>query len=204
MKGNFQSDERRVVNNHDEYYENKFQERAVYISPGKFECTTDPNVLLVSKVGSGVTICIHDPEVKLGGMLQLVMPENLTLDFPRIDTEDPGYKQTAELIVEFVSALKRQGAGKSRIKIKLFGGTSIFEEFVDGGLKNYVFAKEWLIEKGLMIASEDIGGMDCRRIMFQARKGKIHCFKMRRDSDKEELRAQEKEYMDQLTQQIGT
>jgi chemotaxis protein CheD len=199
-----QPDERRVVNNHDEFYEKKFQERPVYIGPGEFECTTDPNVILVSKVGSGVSICIHDPEVKLGGMLHLIMPENLTKDFPRVDTGDPGYIETERLIEEFISSLKRHGAGKTRIRIKLFGGTSIFEEFVDRGLKNYVFAKDWLLEKGLMIASEDIGGPNCRRIMFQTRKGKIHCYKMRRDSDKEELRAREKEYMDKIMQQSGT
>jgi chemotaxis protein CheD len=157
--------------------------------------------MLISKVGSGVVICIHDPEANIGGLLHILMPEDLLEAFPRIEKGNTGFAYIENVIEDFINSLKRHGAGKKRIRIKLYGGSSIVEEVVDSGLKNYVFAKEWLMRKGLLIASEDIGGKSCRRIMFLAHKGKVHCYKMRRKKDIEELREKEKEFMDQVMQQ---
>ncbi len=204
MINNFGSTtERRVNTDHDIFYERKFQERPLYVDPGEFECTVDPDILLVGKVGSGVCICIHDPEVKIGGMMHLIMPEKLLEAFPHIKSEDIAYTHIDNLIGKFINAMKRHGAGKTRIRIKLFGGTSIYEEHVDSGLKNYVFAKDWLLQKGLFIASEDIGGSDCRRIFFIPGSGKIHCYKMKRSYDMEELRNSEKEFLEKFRRQYG-
>lgn len=189
-------DERRVNSNNDDYYEKKFRETILYIGPGEFECSIDPNLVLASKVGSGIVICIYDPEVGVGGLAQIVMPERLVENFPVVDHADPAYENTADLIFRFINAIKRHGAGKHRIRIKMFGGSSIIEELVDSGLKNYVFAKEWLLEKGLMITNEDVGGEDCRRIFLNPTKGKSYCYKMRRDEDIRLLRQQETEYME--------
>ncbi len=197
------AEERRVNKNHDEFYEKKFRERPLYVAPGEFECTIDPNVILAGKVGSGVIICINDPEVKVGGMVHLLMPEQLVENFPHFDPDDPVYAAIDDLTGRFINALKRHGAGKNRIRIKLYGGTAI-EDSVDIGLKNYIFAKEQIVQKGLKIASEDIGGKNCRRVFFLPRRGKIHCFAMRRHYDKEELRNMEQTYMDRITQQYAS
>ncbi len=197
-------DDRRSITDHDEYFNGLFAAKPVYVPPGRFKCTTSSNEMLVAKVGSGVVVCVHDPGLGLGGIAHLLMPARLLQQFPRFrDREDAAFKYAENVIESFVGALKREGAGKSRIKIKLFGGTSILEEFIDSGLKNYIFAKEYLLQKGLGVASEDIGGEVCRRIHFIPSESRIVCKRMKRAEDIEDFRKQEMEFLNNLTQQLS-
>jgi chemotaxis protein CheD len=187
--------ERRIHKNPDDYFDNKFPETPLYVGPGDFECTIDPNVMLVSKVGSGVIICIHDCEIGVGGLVHVLLPAELLRSFPNFNPEDENFQQVEELIERFIRALKMHGAGKNRIRIKLYGGTSILEEFADSGLINFVFAKDYVVRKGLVVANVDIGGDECRRIHFHPASGKIERLKLRREGDIKALRDEETAFL---------
>ncbi|NCC20874.1 MAG: chemotaxis protein CheD [Alphaproteobacteria bacterium] len=190
-------EDQRINQNADEYFDSKFPESPLYIGPGDFECTTDPNIMLVGKVGSGVVICIFDPEIGVGGMTHFILPVAALKSFPKVNG-DPGIRHVEDLIERFIRALKAHGAGKNRIRIRLYGGTSILEEFADSGLMNYVFAKDYLLRKGLMVAYVDVGGTECRRIEFHPASGKARRIKLRRTGDTEALRESEKAYLEKL------
>lgn len=204
MTGGGHNAERREIVDHDAYYNGQFKASPRMVAPGECVCSADPDVMLVAKVGSGVVVCIHDLELGLGGMVHLLLPQVLVRKFPRFaDHQDKAFQYAESIIEKLISDLKRQGAGKNRIKIKLFGGTSILEELMDSGLKNYVFAKEYLLDKGLTIVSEDIGGEVCRRIHFFPHSGQVVRRQMRRAEDIAEFRGQEERYLAELSRTLS-
>lgn len=171
----------------------------VNVEPGGFVCSDDPDTVLVTAIGAGVAICIHDPEVGVGGMASLLLPESLLRRFPRIDrSRDPEFLEAARLVETLIGELKRHGAGKNRIRIRMFGGTSIFEDVLDGGLKNYILAKDMIASRGLSVAGEDIGGDGCRRLRFFPVSGQAIKQPLRRKEDIALLRAQERAWLDAL------
>ncbi len=195
--------ERRVHKDSDEYFDRQFEEKPLYIGPGDFECSTDQNVMLVGKVGTGVIICVHDPEARIGGMVHVMLPEALIHQFPNLNPDDKTHQHVENLIERFINALKKHGAGKNRIRIKLFGGTTISEDLAESGLMNYIFAKDYILRKGLIVASVDIGGIECRRIEFQPFTGQIGRRKLRRQFDIDALREAEQAYFDKVAK-LGT
>ena len=190
------NEERRKIRNHEEFFDSRFKETPIRVSPGEFECTDDPYRMLVSDAGSGVVICIHDQELKFGGMCHVLLPEQVIRAFPHLENIGDEMLEKADRLIEsFIRSLKRKGAGKNRIRIKLFGGTTMMEDTLDTGLKNYVFAKEYFMQKGLNIASEDIGGDVCRRIYFFTSTGKTERCRLMRKADMKRLADQEKAFI---------
>lgn len=173
--------------------------RPVAVSPGEFVCSDDPGTVLVAALGAGVAVCIHDPEVGVGGMAYLLLPDDILRRFPRIDrAQDPDFLRAARLVEDMIGELKRHGAGKNRIRIRMFGGTSIFEDVIDGGLKNYILTKDMVVGRGLFVAGEDIGGEGCRRLRFFPASGQAVRLPLRRSGDIAILRDQERTYLDAL------
>lgn len=176
-----------------------FAERIRTIAPGEYACSSAPDLALVASIGAGVVVCIYDPEVGVGGMAYLLLPDSLIKKFPRIDrTRDADFLNAARLVEALVGELKRHGAGRHRIRIRLFGGTSIFEEVLDGGLKNYLLTKDMIVGRGLSVASEDIGGEGCRRLRFLPATGQAFKLPLRRKGDIAILRDQERAYLEQV------
>lgn len=173
--------------------------RPIAVAPGQFVCSDDPEVVLVAALGAGVAVCIHDPEVGVGGMAYLLLSDDVLRRFPRIDrSQDADFLRAAGLVEDLIGELKRHGAGKNRIRIRMFGGTSIFEDVLDGGLKNYILTKDMVTGRGLVVAGEDIGGEGCRRLRFFPASGQAVRLPLRRSGDIAILRDQERAYLDAL------
>lgn len=172
----------------------------VAVAPGEFACSDDPDTAFVAAIGAGVAVCIHDPGVGVGGMAYLLLPDPLLLKFPRVDrAKDPDLLRAGRLIEDLISDLKRRGAGRSRIRIRMFGGTSIFEDIVDGGIKSYILTRDMIAARGLSVAGEDVGGEGCRRLRFFPHDGRAISLPLRRKEDIARLRTQERAYLDSAT-----
>jgi chemotaxis protein CheD len=89
--------------------------------------------------------------------------------------------------------MKKRGAGKHRIQMRLIGGGRIpGDSPEDAGTKNYIFVREYVSRKGLSILNEDLGGIYVRRVHFFPTTGRAVRMVLRRDGDFTAIEALEK------------
>ncbi len=95
--------------------------------------------------------------------------------------------------------MKKRGAGKNRIKIRLYGGVIRDDDPDDRGLKNTVFVQEYLFRKGLQVFNADIGGPLIRRVHFFPTTGRAVRRLLKRKSDFLQIDAQEADFNNFIT-----
>ncbi len=192
-------DERRAHPDYDAFFNAQFDAKPVRVPPGAYECLDDPGKMLVADVGSGVLICVHDPGLNLAGMCHFLLPESVLREFSDSRNVDAAAVEYAENLIEcLIRSMKHFGAGKGRVRLKVFGGSTVLEDIIDSGLKNYIFARGYLLKKGLNVASADIGGDACRRVHFLPEDGRTVRYLLRRDKDREGLRTLEKAFLSDI------
>lgn len=192
--------ERRQITDHDVYFNSQFSEKPLYVEPGGIECLQKREDMLVATVGNGLLMVVHDPELKIGAMAYTLLPEPVLEAFPFFAKADPKLvKQALKPIDECINALKRAGAGKSRIRVRLLGGMRMLDDSQDHGTKNMVFVQEYLARKGISLLNADLGGPLIRRVHFFPMTGRMVRFMLRRQSDFAEVKKLEAAYNKKIT-----
>ncbi|MCK5284278.1 MAG: chemotaxis protein CheD [Alphaproteobacteria bacterium] len=188
--------ERRDSDRHDDYFNSKFSERPVYLEPGQIIFSDKNDEMLIAVVGSGVVVSIYDQHLKIGVLGYVLLPDEILAAFPHFEEVDQSLMDNAfKPINECIHEMKRNGAGKNRILIRLMGGSNIPSDEMDAGTKNYVFVHEYLVGKGLKISNQDLGGSYVRRVHFFPTRGHVVRSLLRRDSDFKTVELLENEYL---------
>ena len=192
--------ERRITRDHDAYFNAQFDAMPVYVEPGDSTCTERKDEMLVATVASGVLLAIYDPELKLGALGYVLLPDIILENFPFLDQADKDLVDKAfEPIEDCIGELKRRGAAKNRIRIRLFGGVIRQGDPEDRGLKNSVFVQEYLFRKGLPVFNADIGGPHIRRVHFFPFTGRAVRRLLKRQDDLAEVQALERDFNKKIT-----
>ena len=198
------TDEQREKKSYQTYFEEKYWQKLKFVSPGEFYCSSEANEILAAETGAGVIICMYDIEAHVGGIAHILIPDSLIKNFKdHKDHSDEIIAYAKSPLEELIKEMKYKGAGKKRINIRLSGGATIMNDEFDMGLKNVVFAQNEIIEKGLKLITQDIGGEHCRRINFFPYTGRMEKLPLRRDADQAELWAREQEYLKQVREKFG-
>lgn len=193
-------EERREHPDHDVYFNAQFDAAPVYLEPGQTVWSDKPDEMIVATVGSGVVISIYDRNLNLGAAGYVLIPDALVDAFPHFDQADQQILDRAfQPIIDCIGHMKRQGAAKKRLWVRIMGGTKIPDDASDRGTKNYIFAREYITRKGLAVLNEDMGGPYIRRIHFFPSSGKAVRRMLRRDSDFEDIKALERSFQDSFT-----
>ena len=106
-------------------------------------------ILITYALGSCIGLCFHDPRLKLGALLHIMLPLNM-------ETE-------------------AKGASKSRMTVKIAGGAKMFE--VNGGnlgnigQRNIESVHLILRKEGIRLMAEDVGGTVARTLLFDVVSG---------------------------------
>lgn len=141
--------------------------KRVYLYPGQIVTSGQP--LMVSTIlGSCVSICLWDPEARVGGINHYLLPNN-----PLNGQVDLRYGNTAiERLIERLLAL---GVKKQRIVAKIVGGASILTNFSDArksiGDQNVDIARKLLAKHGIDVSGEQTGGTRGRKLLFHTGNG---------------------------------
>jgi len=137
------------------------------ILPGEFFITRSDEAI-TTVLGSCIAACIRDPATRIGGMNHFMLPEDGSFGKSAwIDSPDALTTRYGSYAMEsLINALLKLGAGRDRLEVKLFGGAKILTSMMDVGRKNITFAKEFLQLEGFKIASEDVGGVHARRVLY--------------------------------------
>lgn len=198
VRYSFGNDCRRSTRTEDAF-EEKLDRKSIFLSPGESHCLDEDKKMLVGVVGAGICMTIFDDKLHFGVMACPLITPQMCAAFPKFDQiDDALIAKIVEPIGDAISEMKKRGAAKIRIRIRLFGGADLEDDAQECGTKNYIFIKEYLKSKQLPVMGEDIGGTHLRRVHFLPDTGSVTRFSLRRGNDFEDLKQAELSYFGTL------
>ena len=126
-------------------------------------------MLVTYALGSCIGICLHDPAIKLGALIHIMLP--LNMEAGRKNTmkyADTGIKET-------LKQMEAMGASRARITAKIAGGAKMFEDSGGSlgsiGQRNIESVRMNLKKEGVRLLKEDVGGAVARTLLFDVNSG---------------------------------
>ena len=126
-------------------------------------------ILITYALGSCIGLCFHDPRLKLGALLHIMLPLNMETGRKNpMKYADTGIRET-------LRQLEAKGASKSRMTVKIAGGAKMFE--VNGGnlgnigQRNIESVHLILRKEVIRLMAEDVGGTVARTLLFDVVSG---------------------------------
>ena len=126
-------------------------------------------MLVTYALGSCIGLCFHDPRLRLGALLHIMLPLNMETGRKNpLKYADTGIRET-------LRQMEAQGASRSRITVKIAGGAKMFE--VNGGnlgnigQRNIESVHTILRKEGIRLLGEYVGGSVARTMLFDVDSG---------------------------------
>lgn len=128
--------------------------------------------LITYSLGSCIGVAIYDPVAGVGGLLHYMLPES-QID-PQKAQKNPFMFADTGIPMLFKEAY-RVGASKSRIIVKVAGGSQILDDsgFFNIGKRNYMALRKILWKNNVLIKAEDVGGQVSRTVRMDLATGKV-------------------------------
>ncbi|SKA45510.1 chemotaxis protein CheD [Enterovibrio nigricans] len=173
----------------------------VKIQPGEVYVTSERE-LISTGLGSCISACVWDPFIELGGMNHFMLPFG---DADNIEGWDPTqWRSNAARYGNYamellINTMIQQGAVKSRLRVKLFGGGMVMGKQAAIGKKNIEFIRSYVESEGLVLVSEDLGTEFPRKVVFDPMTGKAWVKKLR--GYRGEVEAEESNYKRRLVKE---
>lgn len=126
-------------------------------------------MLVTYALGSCIGICLHDPAIKLGALVHIMLPLNMEAGRKNpMKYADTGIRETLRL-------MESKGASRSRIIAKIAGGAKMFDVGSNSlgniGQRNIESVHANLKKEGIRLAKEDVGGGVARTLLFDVNSG---------------------------------
>ena len=127
-------------------------------------------ILVTYALGSCIGLCFHDPRLRLGALLHIMLPLNLETG----RTHPMKYADTG--IKETLKQLEAQGASRARMTVKIAGGAKMFEVSGSSGLgnigqRNIESVHTILKRENIRLVGEYTGGTVARTLLFDVVSG---------------------------------
>lgn len=144
-------------------------ETKITIGIADMKMAKDSGVLITYALGSCIGICLHDPKIRLGAMVHIMLPINM----------EEGRKNTMKYadtgIRETLRQMEAKGASRARITAKIAGGAKMFETgggtLGNIGQRNIESVHLNLKREGIRLLKEDVGGTVARTLLFDVASG---------------------------------
>ncbi|KJY90639.1 chemotaxis protein CheD [Pseudoalteromonas piscicida] len=146
------------------------------VLPGEFYVSKQDE-LISTVLGSCIAACVYDEKLGIGGMNHFMLPGAKALREVHADDLNCRYGNWA--MEYLINEVLKNGASRSNLKIKLFGGGKIISAMTDIGEGNIRFARAYVEEENLNLISLDVGGPWPRKVIFHPQSGKAQVKKLR-------------------------
>jgi chemotaxis protein CheD len=130
-------------------------------------------IFAVLGIGSCVVIALYDEETLVGGMAHVLLPD------PSFSA-NPGrsWRFATTAIPDLLSEMESAGAVRSRIRARMVGGASMFQDLLPNdkpniGERNVAAVRESLSKNGIPIDGESTGGDYGRSVEFDLSDGTV-------------------------------
>ena len=146
----------------------------IFLEPGEFQFTTDPDVRFRTLLGSCVALTMWHPKRRCGAMCHYLLPSR---GKARSGGElDGRYGDEAYLL--FLNECARHFTNPAHYEIKLFGGGDMFptidkSQDMSIGKKNIAAGLALLEHFGLPLKAHHVGGIGHRVIMLDVWDGAV-------------------------------
>jgi chemotaxis protein CheD len=150
------------------YYDSYFGLHAAKIGPGELYASKR-NILIVTVLGSCVSVCLRDPVARIGGMNHFMLPDragNSSL------LSEPA-RYGAHAMEMLINNLLSMGAQRSRLEAKVFGAGRVLPGMTDVGARNAQFALEYLERERIRVKARDVGGEQARKVYLFVETGRV-------------------------------
>jgi chemotaxis protein CheD len=140
---------------------------------GEVKVAQGGGVLCTIGLGSCVAIALYDSETRVGGLAHAMLPRPLRTRRPA-----PAGRFAITAVPELVERMLEHGADGARIRARLAGGASMFAALLPEyglrlGLRNIEAAHEALVEAGIPLDSEEVGGEHGRSVFLDTGDGSL-------------------------------
>lgn len=151
------------------YHDRRFNIEAIKILPGEYY-VTGRNVLIVTVLGSCVSVCLYDKVARIGGMNHFMLPDHHE---GGVLSESARYGAYAMEIL--INNLIKAGASRKRLEAKVFGAGRVLSGLThtDVGARNASFAMHYLDDEGIAVKANDLLGIYPRKVYFFASEGRV-------------------------------
>ena len=133
-------------------------------------------MLVTYALGSCIGICLHDPVLKLGALVHIMLPVNMEAGRKTpMKYADTGIRET-------LRQMEAKGARRNRITAKIAGGAKMFDTGSSSlgniGQRNIESVHLNLKREGIQLLKEDVGGSVARTLLFDPGTGLacIRCY----------------------------
>ena len=126
-------------------------------------------MLVTYALGSCIGICLHDPAIKLGALVHIMLPLNMETGRKNpMKYADTGIKET-------LRQMEAMGARRDRITAKIAGGAKMFEESGGAlgniGQRNIESVNTILNRENIRLLGQEVGGKVARTLFFDVNTG---------------------------------
>ena len=158
------------------YIDKKFNMQAVKILPGEYFATKN-NTLIVTVLGSCISVCLRDSLTGIAGMNHFLLPSSHLQQTANIESARYGVN-AMEILVNHMIKL---GAPKHRLEAKIFGGASVLRNLKASavGQLNANFVINYLTAEHIKIIAQDLLGEYPRKIYFFPETGEVKVRKLK-------------------------
>ncbi len=152
------------------YFDRHFERDAVKILPGEYFATAS-DTLIVTVLGSCVSVCLRDPVCKIAGMNHFLLPTDGGLQ--DVLSESARYGVYAMDIL--INHLLKLGASRYRLEAKVFGGGNVLKGFTQTsvGERNAEFVLEYLRMENIPVIASDLLDLYPRKVYFFPESGQV-------------------------------
>ena len=141
--------------------------------PGDFYVTRSDEVL-DTVLGSCVAACIRSPRLGIGGMNHFMLPRPSGAG---IDTWDDvrgrATRYGTASMEQLINKILSNGATRSELEVKVFGGARVLAAMTDIGNHNVSFVRDFLRAEGLKVVAEDVGDVCPRHVQYFPQTGRV-------------------------------
>lgn len=173
------------------HYEPKVSAQVYQVLPGNHQVIAEPGIAVSTLLGSCIAACIRDRETGRGGLNHFLLPG---------DDQSTSARYGAFAMEVLINDILRHGTDRTALEAKVFGGADVIGAAggMKVGAKNAAFVRNYLLNEGIPVLAEDLGGNAARRVFFFPDTGKVRVQYL---ASRESLAAEETErrYRDSLT-----
>lgn len=158
------------------YYDKNFNTEAVKILPGEYYATAE-STMIVTVLGSCVSVCLRDPITRIAGMNHFLLPANK--DELNFNSDSARYGVYAMEVL--INHLMKLGASRNRLEAKVFGGGNVLKQLRINsvGEQNAAFVQEYLRTENVTVLAQDLLGEFPRKVYFFPLTGEVKVRKLK-------------------------
>lgn len=147
------------------YYDPSLDAYVLKLLPADWK-VSDDEIAIATVLGSCVAACIFDATSRVGGMNHFMLPDAAP--------GDGSARYGAHAMELLINAMLKQGASRSRLQAKVFGGGNVLPGMtIDPiGTRNGNFVLDYLSAERIPIVSQDLFGVQPRKVVFFVRTGR--------------------------------